>query len=87
MEADPCTSVEHNKNANPEKGLNPMNIVSYKAFEVLHFICAQFGVSVTLYIPVITECLLKVGFTSGLLDSIFSLLLRREEVDPVTFIA
>lgn len=85
MEADPCTSVEHNKNANPEKGLNPMNIVSYKAFEVLHFICAQFGVSVTLYIPVITECLLKVGFTSGLLDSIFSLLLRREEVDPVTF--
>lgn len=83
MEADPSAPVKSNTGS--DKDRNPEKVVSYKAFEVLHFICAQFGVSVTLYIPVITDCLLKVGFTSLILDSIFSLLLRRAEVDPISF--
>lgn len=84
MENDPYIPDDIDAKTGQKK--NPfVKAVSYKAFEVLHFICAQFGASITLYIPVITECILKVGHTSPILDSIFSLLLRRAEVDPISF--
>ncbi|TNJ27409.1 GTOR protein [Giardia muris] len=59
--------------------------VAFKAFDVLHFVCAQFGVAILLHVPSITSVIHRTEFRSPLLDSTFSLLLRQVDIDILSF--